>query len=104
VSTVPTGTRSVIRVSASFGASGRYYEFSHPLELIVEEDADGNWHHTIEEFNIWVVEPSRDESVKGLEEYFDFLYEVYGLADNSKLSPKAIELKQRILNTFRPLS
>ena len=71
-------TQIKLSLSGLFGKSGRYYEFSRPLELIVEQDEDGNWHHGIAELDMWAVEPERLASLHGLQETLDADYETFG--------------------------
>jgi hypothetical protein len=71
-------TKIQFKLSGLFGKSGRYYEFREPLELVIEQDEDGNWHHSIAELEMHAVEPQRLASLQGLQECLDVDYEVFG--------------------------
>ena len=72
-------TQIKLSLTGLFGKSGRYYEFSRPLELIVEQVEDECWMHRIEELNLWAAEPTREESCQSFAQLFDEHYENYGM-------------------------
>lgn len=84
-----------------FGTDGRYYEFARPLRLEIEEDAEGNWHHSIPELELWAFEPLRSDSYRSFIEYFESWYGVYALDDEAALGEGGRLFKQRLLSLIK---
>ena len=96
-------TALAINLPGLFGTDGRYYEFSRPLRLEIEEDAEGNWHHSIPELELWAFEPLRSDSYRGFIEYFEAWYAAYTMDDDAVLGEGAREFKQRLLGLIKIL-
>lgn len=94
-------TQIKLSLSGLFGKSGRYYEFSRPLELIVEQVEDDCWMHRIEELNLWAAEPTRAESSLGFAQLFDEHYELVGLPKLQFTDPAAIRQREQLLGLLK---
>ena len=92
---------STISLSGLFGASSRYYEFTAPLELTIELDDEGLWHHRLPHFKLWTFEPDRLASLHGLQAFLDTNYETFALAADETLSPSSREYKQLMLQAIK---
>lgn len=84
-----------------FGKSGRYYEFSQPLELVAETEEGGSWIHRIEELEIWCVEPERDDSFLALMDLLDAEYEMYGNPKQKFRHPAATRNHERFQKAIK---
>ena len=94
-------TQIKLSLSGLFGKSGRYYEFSRPLELIVEQVEDECWMHRIEELNLWAAEPTRAESSICFAQLFDEYYELVGLPGLELTEPAAIRQREQLLKLLK---
>ncbi|MCB1185875.1 hypothetical protein KDL29_01800 [bacterium] len=88
---------NTLNVEGIFGASGRYFRFSRPLELQIELDEEGLWHHRLPALNLWTYEPDRNDSLRGLQEFLDSNYETFCLSDEQGLESSALAYRKQLL-------
>ncbi|MEZ5339343.1 MAG: hypothetical protein R3F46_13920 [bacterium] len=88
-------TKITFKLKGLFGKSGRYYEFSKPLDLVIETEEQGSWIHRLEALGIWTVEPERNDSVQALMEMLDAEYEEYGKPGMKFIHPAATKAHRR---------
>ncbi|MCB1218018.1 hypothetical protein KDL44_11535 [bacterium] len=94
-------TRIKLSLSGIFGKSGRYYEFSGPLELVVEQiDADC-WMYRIDALNLWAAEPGRSECAGSFAQLFDEHYDNYGLLDPETATEGARQVQAHLLELIK---
>ncbi|MEZ5338104.1 MAG: hypothetical protein R3F46_07530 [bacterium] len=91
---------NTLNIEGIFGASGRYYRFSRPLEMQIELDEEGLWHHRLPALNLWTYEPDRNESLRGLQEFLDTNYETFCQANEENLAGSAREYRSLLLETI----
>ncbi len=89
-------TQIKISLTGLFGKSGRYYEFSKPLEVIVEQDELGNWIHWLNALEIFAAEPTRVESMHSLMQIIDEHYAVYGHLRDENSTAGALKIRDRL--------
>lgn len=91
---------TTISIEGIFGASGRYYRFQNPLELQIEFDEEGLWHHRLPALNIWTYEPDRNDSLRGLQEFLDTNYDTFCMVEESKLESSALAYRNLLLDSI----
>lgn len=84
-----------------FGKSGRYYEFSKPLELVVEQVEENCWMYKIDALNLWAAEPGRSECAGSFAQLFDEHYENYGLIDPQSATDGALKVQAQLLEAIK---
>ena len=94
-------TKIVLNLAGMFGKSGRYYEFSQPLALVVEQIEEECWVFRMDELNLWAAEPSRAECAMSFAQLFDEHYELYGLLDPESATEGARKIQAKLLEAIK---
>ena len=70
------------------------------MELTIEMDEEGLWHHRLPALNIWTYELERNESLRGLQSFLDTNYDTFCLVAEESLTPSGRDYRVLLEQTI----